>query len=182
MCLCTQKDKCGCACYYRRAREKVQSTCKTAVGLRKKSQNAVTSVKCLLCAADAHFKTLMKFFPLVWFSICLACTTARRFEFFSSILPSYLRFIFFLFFSLLVVMFSVLKQAHQGKQYTMFECVLTPRLHRAWFPRGKWAFGMFTFCFHFCVASKTLPLFLFPTALQTRCSPRENRCWPVSCT
>lgn len=29
----------------------------------------------------------MKFFPLVWFSICLACTTAQRFEFFLSISP-----------------------------------------------------------------------------------------------
>lgn len=65
---------------------------------------------------------------------------------------------FFSFSLLPVVAFYNLKQAHRGKRYTTFEYVLTPRLHKAWFPRGKWAFGMFTFCSHFWVASKTLPL------------------------
>lgn len=45
-------------------------------------KSAVTSAKRRLFAAADHFKTLMKFLPLVWFSSCSACTAARRFEFF----------------------------------------------------------------------------------------------------
>lgn len=110
---CPQKDK--QACRYRRAAGTVQPTCTAALCGKIKSQGAVTSAKCLLCAGDTPFKTLMKFFPLVWFSICLACTTAQRFEFFSSISPQTSDLFFFLSF-FLVVMFSVLKQAGAPRQ------------------------------------------------------------------
>lgn len=97
-----------------------------------KSQSGVMSDKCLLCAADTHFETLMKFFslPLVWFSICSAPTAAKLFEFFSI---SSLKSDFFDFpvFLTSLVIFSVLQQAEGSERYTMFECVLTPHLHKA---------------------------------------------------
>lgn len=80
-------------------------------------KSAVTSAKRRLFAADDHFKTLMKFPPLVWFSSCSACTTARRFEFFfPPLFPHhtswFISLCFFFFFLVsLSLCFSVLKPA-----------------------------------------------------------------------
>lgn len=145
---------------------------------------ALNGCSVLLTRADAPFKTLMTFF-----SSCLVlhlpglynCTVLWVLSPLSPLrlhpTPPYLsRLSLCVFFFLGVVTFSVLKQVHQGKQYTMFGCVLTPRLHRAWFPRGKWAFGMFTFCSLFYVASKPLSIsVLLPNMLETRRSQREKQ-------
>lgn len=137
-------------------------------------KSAVTSAKRRLFAAADHFKTLMKFLPLVWFSSCSACTAARRFEFFfpSSLSPPHLLIYFpllFLFFLVsLSLCFSVLKPA-QPRQSN------TPCLNVFWhlvftrpdFPGeegGEWAFWHVYILFPFlcCIKKKkkiTLSLF-----------------------
>lgn len=119
----------------------------------------------LLLTGDARFKTLMKFLfgsPSAWL---VQLHNALSFSPLFRLPVRTSRFIFS----------SVLKQAHQGKQYTMFECVPTPRLHKVWFPRGKWAFGMFTFCSRFCVASKTLRRLTFPFPPRCRLDVRWGK-------
>lgn len=88
------------------------------------------------CSCTALWVPLLHFLPINPIYICL--------YFF---IPPLFPVGFFLF-------FSVLKQAHRGERHTVFECVLTLCLHKAWFPPGKLAFGMFTFCSHVGVASK----------------------------
>ena len=101
-------------------------------------KSAVTSAKRRLFAADDHFKTLMKFLPLVWSPSARLVRLHAAFSFFfllsfPTIPPDLFPFAFsFLFFGLLVVMFFCLKAGTtKAKQYAMFECVLTPRLHKA---------------------------------------------------
>ncbi len=163
--------------------QKVQSTCSEAVGEKIKSQSAVTSTKCLLCAADAHFKTLMKFFPLVWFSICLACTTAWSFEFFLFYFPLYLPFIPF-------------KKKKPPCRYVFCLKAGTSRqaIHHVWMcsdtssshslislgKMGVWhVYILFPFL---CCIKNSQPPFCFPPRCKLDISLKENRCWPVSYT
>lgn len=87
---------------------------------------------------------------------------------------------FFFFYGLLVVMFFCLKAGTtEAKQYAMFECVLTPRLHKAWFPGGGggrmsvWHVYIL-FPFLCCIKKKkkiTLSLFCFPPSCKL------DACW-----
>lgn len=135
---------------YRKVNTRCSSRCEN------RSQSAVTCDKCLL-RADDTLKLWWSSFSSRWLLHLLDSFswTARWLLLFPSLPKSdfalfiLFYFIFFTFFLLFLFFPPVLKQTHQDTQY-LFECVLTPHLHTAWFPRGKLVFGMFTFCSHFC--------------------------------
>lgn len=150
-----------------------------------KSQSAVTSDKCLLGAGDTRFKTLMKFFSsclvLHLFGSC-SCKALWILLHFLPINPIYFSF-FINFFP------------PPSCRYVFCLKAGTPRqaIHRVWMcsdtsssrgliSQGKIGVWHVYILFPFLcrITKKKKNSFLFPTALQTRCSLRENRCWPVS--